>query len=422
MEEAKKKAEKIIEAAEEKAAKIEEQRLAKMEEIQNRLLDREEKMDQRLEKLEEEKKKVIELRQEAEEKVREQTLKLTEIGKLSTQEAKEQIFTRIEKENTEEINRFIEKYKTIKAEEAEVEAAKIVVKSLPKTATNNISEFTTRTVDLPNEEFKGKLIGREGRNISFFEKTTGVELIIDDTPGTVKISSFDHEKRFVAAKTLELLIKDGRINPMYIEKIHNQVVEDLPNIFLEKGKEALNILNLPMMKPEVVQTIGQFSLRFSYGQSLRSHSVEVAKIAEAMAVELGLDPILAKKAGLLHDIGKIASTTGESHTKIGADMLKKRSMDPVIINAAEAHHYDVAMTHPISRIIAAADAMSASRPGARYDTKELFIEKMVELEKIIIEVEGVDKVHIMQAGREIMVYVNPKEINDTQIEKLLEEI
>lgn len=284
--EAKKKCDDLISQAEKKAEKIEEQRLAKMEEIQNRLLDREEKMEQRLEKLEEEKKKVVELRQQAEDVVKAQKDKLSEVAELTPKQAKEEIFAMVEKENVEEINRFVEKYKTIKAEEAEVEAAKIVVNSLQKIATQNISEFTTRTVDLPNEEFKGKLIGREGRNISFFEKTTGVELIIDDTPGTVKISSFDHEKRFLAAQTLEILVKDGRINPMYIEKIYNQRVEELQATFMEKGKEALNVLNIPMMKPEVVKTIGQFFLRFSYGQSLRSHSIEVAKIAEAIAIEL----------------------------------------------------------------------------------------------------------------------------------------
>ncbi|MDR3168496.1 MAG: Rnase Y domain-containing protein [Candidatus Peribacteria bacterium] len=420
--EAKKKCDDLITQAEKKAEKIEEQRLAKMEEIQNRLLDREEKMEQRLEKLEEEKGKVVQLRQQADDVVKQQLQKLSEIAELTPKQAKEEIFAMIEKDNVAEINRFVEKYKTIKAEEAETEAAKIVVNSLQKIATQTISEFTTKTVDLPSEDIKGKLIGREGRNISFFEKTTGVELIIDDTPGTVKISSFDNAKRFIAARTLELLIKDGRINPMYIEKVYNQVVEDLQNTFMEKGKEALSILNIPMMKPEIVKTIGQFFLRFSYGQSLRSHSVEVAKIAEAIAVELGLDPVMAKKAGLLHDIGKVLSTTGESHTKLGADMLRKRGMDPIIINAAESHHYEVAMTNPISRIIAAADAMSASRPGARFDTKELFIEKMGELEKLINEVEGVDKVHIMQAGREIMVYVNPKQIGDMEVETLLKEI
>ena len=422
LEEAKKKWEQRIAEAEKKAEKIEEQRLAKMEEIQNRLLDREEKMEQRLEKLEEEKKKVLELRQQAEDVVKQQMDKLAEIGKLSPKEAKEQIFAMIEKEQASEIERFIEKYKTIKTEEAETEAAKIIVQSLPKLATQNIDEFTTKTVDLPNEEFKGKLIWREWRNISFFEKTTWVELIIDDTPGCVKLSSFDHEKRFIAAQTLEKLVKDGRINPMYIEKIYNQVVSDLEQTFIEKWKEALSILNLPMMSPEIVKTIWQFFLRFSYGQSLWQHSVEVARIAEAIAIEVWLDPVMAKKAWLLHDVGKILSTTWESHTKLWADLLRKWWMDPIIINAAESHHYDVAMTHPISWVVAAADAMSASRPGARFDTKELFIEKMWELEKLITEVNGVDKVHIMQAWREIMVYVDPKEVPDQDVEKVLEEI
>ena len=422
LEEAKKKWEQRIAEAEKKAEKIEEQRLAKMEEIQNRLLDREEKMEQRLEKLEEEKKKVLDLRQQAEDVVKQQMDKLEEIWKLSAKEAKEQIFAMIEKEQASEIERFVEKYKTIKAEEAENEAAKIIVQSLPKLATQNIDEFTTKTVDLPNEEFKWKLIWREWRNISFFEKTTWVELIIDDTPWCVKLSSFDHEKRFIAAQTLEKLVKDGRINPAYIEKIYNQVVADLDQTFVEKWKEALNILNLPMMNPEIVKTIWQFFLRFSYGQSLWQHSVEVARIAEAIAIEVWLDPIMAKKAWLLHDVGKILSTTWESHTKLWADLLRKWWMDSIIINAAESHHYDVAMTHPISWVVAAADAMSASRPGARFDTKELFIEKMWELEKLITEVNGVDKVHIMQAGREIMVYVDPKGVADQDVEKVLEEI
>ena len=422
LEEAKKKWEQRIAEAEKKAEKIEEQRLAKMEEIQNRLLDREEKMEQRLEKLEEEKKKVLDLRQQAEDVVKQQMDKLEEIWKLSAKEAKEQIFAMIEKEQASEIERFVEKYKTIKAEEAENEAAKIIVQSLPKLATQNIDEFTTKTVDLPNEEFKGKLIWREWRNISFFEKTTWVELIIDDTPWCVKLSSFDHEKRFIAAQTLEKLVKDWRINPAYIEKIYNQVVADLDQTFVEKWKEALNILNLPMMNPEIVKTIWQFFLRFSYEQSLWQHSVEVARIAEAIAIEVWLDPIMAKKAWLLHDVGKILSTTWESHTKLWADLLRKWWMDPIIINAAESHHYDVAMTHPISWVVAAADAMSASRPGARFDTKELFIEKMWELEKLITEVNGVDKVHIMQAWREIMVYVDPKDVPDQEVEKVLEEI
>ena len=422
LEEAKKKADHILEQAEVKAQKIEDQRLAKMEEIQNRLLIREEKMDQKLEKLEEEKGKILDKQREIDEIIAEQKLKLSEIAKVKPEEAKEQIFQRIEEENQKEIVRFIQKFKTIKAEEADKEAAQILAQAMPKLAADTVSEFTSKMIDLPNEDFKGKLIGREGRNISLFEKLTGVELLVDDTPLSVRISSFDSEKRFVAAKTLETLIKDWRINPFYIEKVYNQVVSDLEITLKEKGKEALTLLNLPMMNPELVRTIGQFYLRYSYGQNLWIHSLEVAKICENLAIELELDPVLAKKAGLLHDIGKVLAGAGESHTKIGSDMLRKQAMDPIIVNAAESHHYDVEMTSPYSWLVAAADAMSASRPGARFDTKEFFIEKMGELEKLILEVEWVDKVYIMQAGREIMVFVNPKMISDTQVEWLLETI
>lgn len=251
---------------------------------------------------------------------------------------------------------------------------------------------------------------------------TGVELIVDDTPLTVRVSSFDSEKRYIASIMLQKLIKDGRINPFYIEKTYNEVVADLQTLLAEKGKEALAMLNIPMMKPELVKMIGQYYLRYSYGQNLWTHSIEVAKISEAIATELGLDPVLAKKAGLFHDIGKIVATTGQSHSAIGAEVLKKLGMDPIIVNAAESHHYDVPISNPFSWIVAAADAISASRPGARFDTKELFIEKMGELEKLIYEIPGIDKVHIMQAGREIMVYVNPKEISDLQLETLLKDI
>ena len=422
LDEAKKKADIILEQAEVKAQKIEDQRLAKMEEIQNRLLLREEKMDQKLEKLEEEKMKIVEKQREADQLIDQQKMKLSEIAGIKPEEAKQQIMERIEVEHQEELIRYIEKFKTIKAEEASKEAAIIVSQALPKVAADTVSEFTSKMIDLPSEEFKGKLIGREGRNISLFEKLTGVELLIDDTPLSVRISSFDCEKRFVAAKTLELLIKDGRINPFYIEKVFNQVTADLQTTLMEKGKEALTVLNIPMMKPEVVRAIGQFFLRYSYGQNLWIHSLEVAKTSEMIAIELGLDPALAKKAGLLHDVGKVLAGAGESHTKVWADMLRKWWMDPVIVNAAESHHYDVEMTHPISWIVAAADAMSASRPGARFDTKEFFIEKMGELEKLIREVEGVEKVHIMQAGREIMVFVNPKMISDLQVEGLLQTV
>lgn len=420
--EARKKADWILERAEEKADKIEEQRLKKMEEIQNKLLEREEKMWEKLERLEKEKEKVIEKQKEVEDVIKQQTDKLAEIAGLKKEEAKEQLFANMEVEYQNEIKEFVEKMKTIKTEEADKEASQILAKALPRIASESVNEFTVKSVDLPNEDYKGKLIWREWRNISFFEKLTWVELIIDDTPMVVRISSFDSEKRFIAATVLKKLVKDGRINPHYIETFYNQTVEDLPNILIEKGKEALTQLNLPMMKPEVVKLIGQLYLRYSYGQNVWLHSVEVAKISEAIATEIGLDPIIAKKAGLFHDIGKIVATTWQSHTALWAETLKKLWMDEIIINAAESHHYDVPMTSPYSRIVAAADAISASREWARYDTSEMFIEKMSELEKLIKDVSWVDKVHIMQAGREIMVYVNPEEISDKDLEKTLKTI
>jgi len=421
-EDAKKKAEKIIEQAEKKADQIEEKRTKKIEEIQNRLLTREEKMDAKLEKLEEERQKLSEKKKGIDDIIQQQNEKLTEIAGISKEEAKEELFSNVEAEHQKELMKFIDKLKTIKKEEAEKEAMLVITKAIPRVATDSTSEFTTNLVDLPNEEYKWKLIGREWRNINFFEKVTGVELIVDDTPLVVRLASFDSEKRFIAKRTLESLLKDGRINPHYIEKTFNQVTSDMDTYLLDKGKEALTELNLPMMKPDVVKAIWQFYLRYSYGQNLRQHSIEVAKIAEAIATEIWLDPILAKKAGLLHDVGKIIATTGQSHAALWWDFLRKYWINDEIINAAESHHYDVPMTSPISRIIAAADAMSASRPGARYDTKDLFIEKMTELEKLINTVDWVAKVYIMQAGREIMVYVNPEKVNDIELEKLLKTI
>ena len=324
LEKARERAEKIKEQAEHRAEKIEEQRTKKIEEIQNRLLAREEKMDQKLEKLEEERNKILDKHKEADAAVEKQIQKLEELSHLSADDAKEELFAKLETKHQSEIKKFIEKFKTIKSEEADKEAQHIITQAIPRVSSDTASEFTTNLVDLPTEEFKGKLIGREGRNISYFEKMTGVELVIDDTPMVVRLSSFDAEKRFIATETLKSLVKDGRINPFYIEKIYNEMVNGLDDILMAKGKEALDILNLPMMKPEVVRSIGQFYLRSSYGQNLWIHSIEVAKISEAIAAELGLDKTLAKKAGLLHDVGKIIATTGESHAKLGADFLKKQ--------------------------------------------------------------------------------------------------
>jgi ribonuclease Y len=255
LEQAKKKAEQILAQAEERGQKAEDQRIQKMEVIQNRLLAREEKMDEKLEKLEQEKQKFNEKQKELDDAIKQQVEKLAELAGLSKEAARQLLLDQIQKEYEGDFSKYLEKLKNIKKEEADKEAAMIISKSLPRVAVDAVTEFTTKTVDLPNEDFKGKLIGREGRNISFLEKTTGVEMIVDDTPLVVRLSSFDSEKRYIAATTLQRLVKDGRINPFYIEKTYNEVVSEMDGLYNDKGKEALTMLNLPMMKPEIVKMI-----------------------------------------------------------------------------------------------------------------------------------------------------------------------
>ena len=423
------KVEDIILKGEQKALKIEEMAekdIAKtqerLEKLEEKILQKEEKLDEKKEALEIERQKLDERYKEVDELIIIQQDKLAQIAWFSKEEAKEVLLELIKKTEEKEIETFVEKYRSIKKEEADKEAMQVIMRVMPRIAADTVGEYTVESVDIPEEHFKWKLIGREWRNINFFEKTTGAELIVDDTPGVVRVSCYEHEKRFVAVETLKKLLKDGRINPFYIEKFYTETFAGIDEIIMDKWKEALTMLNIPMMKPEIVYYIGRFHFRYSYGQNLRQHSIEVARICEWLAAEMGEDPLLAKKAWLLHDIGKVIAVNGESHTAVGADTLRKFEMHPVIINAAESHHYDVPMTHAISWIVTAADGISASRPWARFNTKDLFIEKMGELEKLIMEVDGVHKVHIMQAGREIMVYVNPAKVSDGQINDLIKTI
>lgn len=416
------KAENISKEIMDNAQREFDKRMQKADQIEDRLRQKEEKMEQKMELLEAEKQKFIQKQQDMDQLIAQEKDVLAKIAALSQEEAREKLFSRVEEENKQDMVTFVEKFKLLKQEEAEKEAASILTKVLPRVAVAAVNEFTVSLVELPTEDTKGKLIGREGRNVSYFEKVTGVEVIIDDTPLIVRLSSYDNEKRYLAAETLKRLLKDGRINPVYIEKVYNEVVASFDQLLTEKGKEALVMLNIPMMKPDIVKMIGQFHFRYSYGQNLWIHSIEVAKIAEAIALEMGLDGMSAKKAGLLHDIGKIAAINGQSHTKVGADILRKYGFDETTINTAEAHHFDVPLTTPIGRIVTAADAISAGRPGVRFNAKEVFIEKMSELEKLISSVEGVDKVHIMQAGREIMIFVNPSLVDDLGVQKLIKDI
>jgi len=405
-----------------KAHSESEKRMQKIDQLETRLVQKEERIDQKLETLEKQKEQLQQKEGSIEKLIEEQKTVLAQVAGITQEQARETLFSRIEITEKEEIIAFRNKFQAIKQEEADKDAASILAKVLPRISMNSVSEFTVSLVELPSEDMKGKLIGREWRNVAYFEKITGVELLIDDTPLIVKLSSYDNEKRFIAVETLKRMLKDGRINPVYIEKTYHDVAGQIETLLMDKGKEALAILNIPMMKPDIVRMIGQFHFRYSYGQNLWIHSIEVAKMAESIAAEMGLDTMLAKKAWLLHDIGKIATENGQSHTKVGADILRKYGFDEVIINTAEGHHYDVPMISPIGWIIAAADAISAGRPGARFNTKEVFVERMGELEKLIMSVPWVDKVHIMQAGREIMIFVNPTLIDDLGVQVLLKDV
>lgn len=429
IEKTKKEAKDVLQKAEYQASKIEERaekeikhKELKLEKTEERLEQKEQRMEEKMEKLEAKKEEYQEKKRALEKVLEKEKTILSDLSWLSPEEAKKQLFEQIEQDQQKEISRFVNKFKMIKEEESKEEAGKIIAKVLPRVAQEWMSEHLVTMVDLPSEDMKGKIIGREGRNIGAFERVTGVEVNIDDTPMTLKLSCYDPEKRYMAQKTMEKIIKEGRINPVYIERMHEETLKEAGDIFLKKGKEALSLLNIPMMKPEIVEYIGRFHIRYSYGQNLLLHSIEVARMAEMLANEMGLNADLAKKAWLLHDIGKIDAGNGEAHTKIGAEILKKYKMNDCIVNTAEGHHFDVELKYPEAWIATAADIISASRPWARNDTKDLFIERMGNLENLITSIDGVQKSYIMQAGREIMAFFNPDTIDDATMEKLTVEI
>ncbi len=415
MKDAEKRAEKIINEAERKASK----QLEKIEKLEDKVFEKEKKIEKQKELLEQEKKELLNKEKEIESLKQKRYLKLSELAKLSEEEARKILMEEIKNKYSKDLEKLISKLKLENESTLRQEAAKYIVKVLPRVASDVVSEYTTTTIDLPEETIKGKIIGREGRNIQFFEKLTWVELIIDDTPMVVRLSSYDPEKRFIASETLKRLIKDGRINPIYIESVYNKVRTELDDIFYKKWEEVFLQLNIPLMNPDIVKMVGKMYLRYSYGQNLLNHSIEVAKISEMIANELWLDWNLAKKAWLLHDIWKLLVESWQAHAKIGADFLRKYNLHPVVIEAAESHHFDIMPTNPISWIVAAADAISASRPWARFNTKELFIERLENLEKLIMSIDWVNKVNIYQAGRQIIVFVDPDKISDLELENLL---
>ena len=355
--------------------------------------------------------------------IKEQIALLEKISGFSKEKARDMVLKKVEEEMSREVAVYLKDREDEAKLEADRKAKELLVSSMQRYSNDVTSEQTVSTVELPNDEMKGRIIGREGRNIRTIEAVTGVDLIIDDTPEVIVLSSFDPLRREMAKVTLETLIKDGRIHPARIEELYDKVCEDYKKIIREKGEEALFELGLSKVDPEVVELIGKLAFRTSYGQDALAHSKEVAHLTGLMAAELGENVSLAKRAGLLHDIGKSIDFEVEgSHVEIGAYIAKNHGEDKVVINAIESHHGDKKAEYVISELVAIADTLSAARPGARNDSLENYVKRLEELEHLGNEIEGVEKTFAMQAGRELRVVVKPDKVDDLTSYKIAREI
>ena len=348
---------------------------------------------------------------------------LERIAKMNKDEAKQVLLGLIEKEGKEELVKKIKEINTFVKEEANGEARKIIAAAVQRMAPEFAAETTVSSVMIPSDEMKGRIIGREGRNIQSFEKVTGVDLIIDDTPEMVVLSSFDPLRRQLAKVSLEKLIADGRINPTRIEEVYDKAKKEVAEDIKRSGEEAAYEVGVAGMVPEVIKVLGRLKFRTSYGQNQLKHSVEVALIAGLLAEEMRADVRVAKTAGLLHDLGKaVDQDVPGSHAVISADIARKYKIDEKIIHAIEAHHEDIEIKTVEAAIVQAADAISSARPGARRESLETYIKRLKDLENIANTFPGVEKSFAIQAGREVRVIVIPTEIDDLGSEKLSKEI
>lgn len=367
--------------------------------------------------------KLDEKNNEIEEVLNKQMGELQRISGLTKEEAKTYLLSELEKELTLEKANVIKDFEQRTKEKSEKSAKEIISYAIQKCAADHTSETTVSIVELPSDEMKGRIIGREGRNIKTLETLTGIDLIIDDTPEAVVISGFDPLRREVAKIALEKLIDDGRIHPAKIEEMVEKAKEQLETTIREEGERAILETGVVGLHPDIVKLIGKLKYRTSYGQNVLNHSIEVSNLARIMAEELGLDARLARRAGLLHDIGKALDHDMEgTHVEIGVDILKKYKENEMVINAVQAHHGDVEPKTMEAVLVQAADAISASRPGARRETLETYIKRLEQLEKIADSFDGVEKSFAIQAGREIRIIVKPDKINDAQMTLMARDI
>ena len=387
------------------------------------LQNREQALDEKEKNILDKQKEIQEEQAKVEDIKKEQVALLEKIAGYSKKEARELVLKKVEEMMNLEIASYIKERETEAKLEVDKKAKNLLVESMQKYAADVANEQTVTVVTLPNDDMKGRIIGREGRNIRTIEAVTGVDLIIDDTPEAIVLSSFDPLRREIARVTLENLIKDGRIHPSRIEEIYDKTSKEMKNKVIEYGQSALFELGITRIDAGLIELLGKLHFRTSYGQNALTHSIEVAHLSGLIASELGENVVLAKRAGLLHDIGKAIDHEIEgSHVDLGVNLAKKHGESVIIINAIESHHGDVEPTGIISVIVAIADALSASRPGARNDSLENYIQRLTDLENIGNSIEGVEKTYAVQAGRELRVIVKPNQINDTQSYKVARDI
>lgn len=395
-------------------------RRGELQRLERRLIQREETLDRRAETLEQKEsylekkqKDIIEIEEKTAQIYQKEVEELERISELSREEARAILLNDVQNEIKHEMAIMIKDIETKAKEEAEAKAREIITAAIQRCSADHAAETTVSVVTLPNDEMKGRIIGREGRNIRTLETLTGIDLIIDDTPEAVVISGFDPIRREIARIALEKLIEDGRIHPARIEEMVEKAKKEVDNIIVKAGEEATFETGVHGLHPEIIKLMGRLKFRTSYGQNVLKHSIEVSHLAGLMAYELGADAAIAKRAGLLHDLGKAVDHEVEGpHVMIGAELAKRYHESDAVIHAIMAHHNDVEPQTVEAVLVQSADAISAARPGARRETLEAYIKRLDKLEEIANSFEGVEKSYAIQAGREIRIMVKPEVVND----------
>ncbi len=397
---------------------------------EQRVLQKEESLDKKLESLERKEeqlankeRRVEELQKNAEHAYQMQATELQRIANLNVEQARDIVMQQVEQEARADATHLMRQIEQQTKEDADKLAREIIATALQRCASDHVTESTVSVISLPNEEMKGRIIGREGRNIRALETLTGIDLIIDDTPEAVILSGFDPIRREIARQALEKLVADGRIHPARIEEMVEKARKEVDDRIREHGEQASFETGVHGLHPDLIKILGRLKYRTSYGQNVLNHSLEVAYLTGLMAAELGQDVHLARRAGLLHDMGKAIDHEMEgSHVEIGVELARKYKEHPVVINSIASHHGDTEPTSIIAMLVAAADTLSAARPGARRETLETYIKRLQRLEEITEQFEGVEKSYAIQAGREIRVIVQPDKIDDLESFRLAKNI